>query len=238
MSRHQSNSSSLPNFRLFVVVTLSSGILVFCSHSVQAQQSFSRWSASSPPTPTVMPPTHSGEKPAATGESKSEIRRLPPIDQTTDSAETSKAAKTEIAPKSKTPLVVSRFTSASKSNQANASSAAVNWNQPTVVIAPKTTPVQPSGATPRSRFSGPVAARDTSPSVRNSRFTQASPKLPPATPVVQANFAEPDTTPSASQPVFARVFDESTSPKAAEQQSQDSPIFFCRLLGLPKASTL
>lgn len=196
----------------------------------------SRWSTNNPPTPAMIE-TQSQSNDA-------ELRRLPPIEEegTTPAAQPQKSAATAEA----------KFAAAAKPTPSVTKPLAdpVDWSNPSVVIGPE-------------MANRPVSHEEivAAPKPRKSRYSSApQPDAAPATASSGSRFSQtaPVETPSPaaaetekpSAAVFARVFDEEiespvqedpamdqpeiSQPELAETCGDLSPIFACRLLGLPK----
>lgn len=227
-SRKPKSEARLSRFAAY----LAAGMLVLGAAPIAWGQGAtdSRWSTSNPPTPAMV---HAPQKQAQ----DDGLRRLPPIDQevTPNSKPTSVAATEK--PGVKPEIAGKPQSTAGSAKEADP----VDWSNPKVVIGPETstrmvnheemvtTPMPQKSA---SRYS---SAPEVSPKMAatqgKSRFTQK----PAEAPKKEAKPAE--SKPAA--PVFARVFDEETEspgitqPEVAAIDPSLSPIFACRLLGLP-----
>lgn len=244
------------------------GLVGIASSGLQAEEAASsRWSAANPPTPAslgpipdVAPPNRMGAgEPTAGDAIGNGLRRLPPVEDTSLAEEPNEtaAAQAEIASPP----------SAQPSAEPARPAPPVDWSRPHVVIGPEVaerqvsheeTVLTPAAAQGQlSRFSQMAdgmltAAAAPSPAATVSRYEETS-----------AREVQPVSV--ARQPVFARVFDETSpavetmsatvsetapesvakaadtpepsgTPETPETRGVLSPIFACRLLGLPALS--
>ncbi|GAA4422129.1 hypothetical protein [Bremerella cremea] len=227
-----------PNMKSFAIKTIPHlavvGVALSSSLAWGQQLTASRWSTDNPPTPSLVDPQI---KP-----SDAELRRLPPIDDqppvpTQTNTVSSAGVAPQVGPVAAKPQNASLPTHAADP---------VDWSRPSVVIGPEVsgrtvsheealTASQPQPGT-NSRFASmPSLPKMPAPPAGGSRFTHSA---PPALPPVAAPEKKAEKKPS--QPIFARVFDEEVEQKELSQPevatSNDdglSPIFACRLLGLP-----
>ncbi len=222
--------------KMFAGLVLTASTLATISPVWGQYAGESRWSAANPPTPSLVDQANIPDD--------DQLRRLPPIDEVSPPNQPS-------APTTP-PTAVAKQEEKIAANPQNTAARAVtappvDWSNPSVVIGPEARMVSHEEvvAAPRSRpsrYSEEPATQVEMPAAHaGSRFTQA----PAAAPVTQ------QTEPSAKSEnsVFARVFDESENhvekpvmPEANAPQpvgevaavdSDLSPIFACRLLGLP-----
>jgi len=190
----------------------------------------SRWSTNNPPTPAMV---HAPQKQAQ----DDGLRRLPPIDQevTPDTKPTSVAPSANSGEK---PEIAAQPQS---TPGVGPKADPVDWSNPKVVIGPETSArtvsheevvTTPMPQRTASRYSSaPEISQEVVAPKGKSRFTQQPTEAP------QKEAKPAKSKPAA--PVFARVFDEEaespgiTQPEVASIDPSLSPIFACRLLGLP-----
>jgi len=187
----------------------------------------SRWSTSNPPTPAMIDPA---KEPQDNG-----LRRLPPIDQ-----EEAARPKPSSVTASEKPDTKPEIAAKPQSAPAIAQKAEpVDWSNPNIVIGPENSTrmvsheevvTAPQPKRKPSRYSSTPQPAQTAAPKTQSRFTQAAAEKAPAQ--VERSTEKP------AAPIFARVFDEQvesaeiTQPEVATGDSDLSPIFACRLLGL------
>lgn len=199
----------------------------------------SRWSTANPPTPALV---DQGNIP-----DDDQLRRLPPIDEVSPSYQ----PPTPSHPAAPQPAGAMREDKVAAKPQTAAADPAlakpVDWSNPSVVIGPEARTVSHEEvvAQPQvrpSRYSSESAASPQLPvSHGGSRFTQEE--------VVAPVTQQAESSSASDSSVFARVFDENEDnapqPEVAQPVAEEpapetlvvdsdlSPIFACRLLGLP-----
>lgn len=250
MAQYNSNiRNRVPGLsKMFAGLVLTASTLATISPVWGQYTGESRWSVANPPTPTLV---DQGNVPR-----DDQLRRLPPIDQVSP-PNYSPAPSPEVGPRQpggnapESPLDVA-------AKAANAQP--VDWSNPRVTIGPDSRVVSHEEAlsTPQnrpSRYSSAPAAQPQSPTSQGgSRFTQTAPVAP-----VTQDDGSSAGKPKSGNSVFARVFDENeetveqasmqepiAQPQVAQKPVTEgptdevaavdsglSPIFACRLLGLP-----
>jgi len=194
--------------------------LILVAATTASAQPASRWSTSSPPTPAVL---KSDNEPKDNG-----LRRLPPIDEQASSPAASVAMTSQ--PQSRR-VVPSSPPKAAEPDP-------VDWSTPKVVVGPS--PSINAVANQSSRYSTPSANGATLPALKTeppktSRFS-SKPANQNASSVRLPTSEMPEER--SSEPVFARVFDE-TEPEVMLASAEEgvSSIFICRILGFPAIAT-
>ena len=209
------------------------GIVTLAPAVALAQQSAgSRWTTGNPPTPSLVDPQ--------AGDHDEGLQRLPPIENEGNVKPTASRFSSNHSP------IATPGIAAQPQNQEPVAQGGdlVDWDHPNVVIGPEQT-------TRTVSHEELVAAQK--PPKRESRYSNAAQESPvdEAQKTANSRFKPPsfDVAPEKSEPehshasegVFARVFDEETTagrnltqPEVATSSKDGlSPIFACRLLGLP-----
>lgn len=231
VTRKTANQSEIAGIQWLLLVV--SGIVTLSpSVSFGQQLTGSRWSTENPPTPGLVDP-----QAAQVDEG---LRRLPPVEDEEQVKPTASVFSSNESGASKPGIAVQPQNQGEPPHE----SGLMDWDNPSVVIGPDQTTrmvsheqlvAQQERHLKGSRYSNmteQIAASEPQPQA-NSRFT-----MPAFDEPLETKKPEPC---QGSEGVFARVFDEEASAGRSLSQpgvattTKDglSPIFACRLLGLP-----